>query len=398
MNIDQDRHMLMADDNVRNQFRENAVQNVGHLDGQNAHGNVKVVAARAEGNANGNNGNQIRCYNCQGEDHLACNCTVKPGKQDVAYLQKQMQIAPKEEAGIQLTQEEFDFMADADESTKVNHLENCYNNDIFNMFTQEEQYTELLELILEPHQVPQNDNNVISKVSSVEQSGGTVEQHPANPEETRFLYDSLYNNLEIEVEKVNSVNRKLRETNTYLTTELASSAKQITTLNEEIANLNNQLSKEKSIVFFLQEERKKLKNDFKTREYEFLDKQIQLDNKIKELDDILVKTGQSIQMMHMLSPKPDSFYHTEQKMALGYQNSFYLKQAQKKQQSLYNGKVLLEKHDPLIVYDSEETLQLAQESRVTDIAQKDKKMKQNGQNRAREWKEYKKSNPKANLS
>nr|GEX52454.1 hypothetical protein [Tanacetum cinerariifolium] len=49
-------------------------------------------------------------------------------------------------------------------------------------------------------------------------------------------------------------------------------------------------------------------------------------------------------------------------MALGYQNPFYLKQAQKKQQSLYDGKVLLKKHDPPVVHDSEETLQLAQES------------------------------------
>ncbi|GJY27401.1 retrovirus-related pol polyprotein from transposon TNT 1-94 [Tanacetum coccineum] len=48
-------------------------------------------------------------------------------------------------------------------------------------------------------------------------------------------------------------------------------------------------------------------------------------------------------------------------MALGYQNPFYLKQAQQKHQSLYNGKVLLEKHDPPSVYDSEETLELAQE-------------------------------------
>ncbi|GKC76671.1 hypothetical protein Tco_1127445, partial [Tanacetum coccineum] len=33
-------------------------------------------------------------------------------------------------------------------------------------------------------------------------------------------------------------------------------------------------------------------------------------------------------------------------MALSYQKPFYLKQAQQKQHSLYNGKVLLEKHDP----------------------------------------------------
>nr|GEV82759.1 hypothetical protein [Tanacetum cinerariifolium] len=39
------------------------------------------------------------------------------------------------------------------------------------------------------------------------------------------------------------------------------------------------------------------------------------------------------------------------------------RQAQKKQQSLYDGKMLHEKHDPPVVHDSEETLQLAQESR-----------------------------------
>nr|GFC33860.1 hypothetical protein [Tanacetum cinerariifolium] len=50
-------------------------------------------------------------------------------------------------------------------------------------------------------------------------------------------------------------------------------------------------------------------------------------------------------------------------MALGYQNTCYLKQAQKQQQSLYDGKLLLEKHDPPVVHDSEETLQFAQESR-----------------------------------
>nr|GEY68866.1 integrase, catalytic region, zinc finger, CCHC-type, peptidase aspartic, catalytic [Tanacetum cinerariifolium] len=122
-------------------------------------------------------------------------------------------------------------------------------------------------------------------------------------------------------------------------------------------------AKEKSTVSFLLEEKKRLKSDFKTCEDKLLDKQIQLEKQIKELNNIVLKMGQSIQTIHMLSPKPNSFYHTKQKMALGYQNPFYLKQAQKKQQSLYDGRVLLEKHDPPVVHDSEETLQLAQESR-----------------------------------
>ncbi|GKF91415.1 reverse transcriptase domain-containing protein, partial [Tanacetum coccineum] len=84
MNMDQDRQMLMVDDNVGNQFRQNAVQNVGNL-----HRNGNVVAARAEGNGNGINGNPIKCYNCQGEGHYASNCTLKPRKMDAAYLQTQ---------------------------------------------------------------------------------------------------------------------------------------------------------------------------------------------------------------------------------------------------------------------------------------------------------------------
>nr|GEX69996.1 hypothetical protein [Tanacetum cinerariifolium]GEX81554.1 hypothetical protein [Tanacetum cinerariifolium] len=405
--------------NVGNQVAQNAiqnprVQNVGNqngLIGVPGNANQNGNATRAEGNAIGHNGNQIRCYNCRGVGHFAKNCTVRPKIRDAAYLQTQLLIAQKEEAGIQLQAEEFNLMAatadldeieevnancifmanlqqastsgtqtdkapvyDSDGSAEVHNYEDCYDNEIFNMFTQEEQYTKLLEPIPESHQVPQNDNNVISEGTSMEQSGETIEQYPANVEETRALYDSLYQNLAIEVEKVNTVYRKLKETNAELTTELArfknqkkcseisqekydklkrcyqkfvyqeqclskkinalhlSFGKQIMTLNEEISDLNKLLSKEKSIVSFLLEEKKKLKSDFKIREDELLDKQIQLEKRITELDNILVKTGQSIQMIHMLSPKSDSFYHTEQKMALGYQNPFYLKQAQKKQQ------------------------------------------------------------------
>nr|GEX54792.1 ribonuclease H-like domain-containing protein [Tanacetum cinerariifolium] len=231
---------------------------------QNQIGNGNLVAARAEGNAAGQNGNQIRCYNCRGVGHYARNCIVRPKRRDAAYLQTQLLIAQKEDAEIQLQAEEYDLMADAadlDEIKKVNANcilmanlqqastsgiqndsalvydsdgsakvhenydencdENCDDNEIFNMFTQEEQYTELLEPILKSYQVPRNDNDIISEDTSVEQGGEIVEQHPVNFEETRCLYDSLYQNLATEVEKFNSVNRMLKETNADLTTELA---------------------------------------------------------------------------------------------------------------------------------------------------------------------------------
>nr|GEV32189.1 hypothetical protein [Tanacetum cinerariifolium] len=314
MNMGQDRQIQMVRGNGEYQFRQYVGQNVGNLNG---------------------------------------NCTVMPRRRDAAYLQTQLLISQKEEAGIQLQAEVFDLMAaaadldeikkvnancilmanlqqastsgtqtdkapvyDSDGSAEVHDYENCYDNEIFNMFTQEDQYTELLEPIPDSHQVPQNDNHVISEVTSVEQSRETVEQHSVNVEETRALYDSLYHNLAVEVEKVNTVNRKLKETNADLTTELArfknqkkcfeisqekydklercyqksvyqeqclskkinalhlSSGKHIMTLNEEISDLNKRLSKEKSTVSFLLEEKKKLKYDFKTCKDELLDRQI----------------------------------------------------------------------------------------------------------------------------
>ncbi|GJS82851.1 retrovirus-related pol polyprotein from transposon TNT 1-94 [Tanacetum coccineum] len=386
---------------VQNAVQNPSVQNVRNQNGvivvlgianQNENGNV--VAAWAKGNANGNNGNQIRCYNCIRLGHLARNCTVRPRRRDATYLQTQLLIAQKEEIGIQLQDEDFDLMdatADLDEieesdkapvydsdgSAEVQLHDNCYNDGIFNMFTQEEQYTKLLEPIPEPHHVPQNDSNVIYEVSSVEQGGGTVEQHPKTIKETRAYQESLFHNLVAGVEKVNSVTRKMKEINTELTIELAryKNQEKCFEISQEKYNKLERcyqqsiyqeqgLTKKINALHLSSEEKKRLKSDFKIREDELLDKQIQLKNNIKELDNIFVKIGQSIQMMHMLSPKPDSFYHTEQKMDLGYQNPFYLKQAQQKQQSLYNGKVLLENHDPPTVYDSEETLELAQESRL----------------------------------
>nr|GFD45590.1 hypothetical protein [Tanacetum cinerariifolium] len=69
---------------------------------QNQIGNGNLVAVRAEGNLARHNENQIR---------------------DAAYLQTQLLIAQKEEAGIQLQAEEYDLMAaaaDLDEIEKVN--------------------------------------------------------------------------------------------------------------------------------------------------------------------------------------------------------------------------------------------------------------------------------------
>nr|GFC19846.1 hypothetical protein [Tanacetum cinerariifolium] len=93
----------MVGGNGGNQFRQYA----GNLNGYNAvqnGGNQVTQNPRVQnvGNQNGpiagQNGNQIRCYNCRGIGHYTRNCTARPRRRDAAYLQTQLLIAQKEEA------------------------------------------------------------------------------------------------------------------------------------------------------------------------------------------------------------------------------------------------------------------------------------------------------------
>nr|GFC76232.1 hypothetical protein [Tanacetum cinerariifolium] len=94
-----------------NMGQDRQMQMVGGNGNKNQIGNGNLVAARAEGNITGQNGNQIRCYNYMGVCHYARNCTVRPRRKDAAYLQTQLLITQKEEAGIQLQTKEYDLMA-----------------------------------------------------------------------------------------------------------------------------------------------------------------------------------------------------------------------------------------------------------------------------------------------
>nr|GEY56722.1 ribonuclease H-like domain-containing protein [Tanacetum cinerariifolium] len=60
-------------------------------------------------------------------------------------------------------------------------------------------------LVYDSNGSAEDDSNVILRTSSVAPNKGEVEHHPATIEETRACFESLYNNLIFEVEKVNTV-------------------------------------------------------------------------------------------------------------------------------------------------------------------------------------------------
>ncbi|GJY81647.1 retrovirus-related pol polyprotein from transposon TNT 1-94 [Tanacetum coccineum] len=104
------------------------------------------------------------------------------------------------------------------------------------------------------------------------------------------------------------------------------------------------------------------KNESKEKKAKNIDNEIALKKKVKELDNIVHKMGQSAQIVHMLT-KPQVFYDNNLKQALGFQNPFYLKKAQQIRPMLYDGNVIAKETYVISIDDSEETLMLKEESR-----------------------------------
>nr|GFD14945.1 hypothetical protein [Tanacetum cinerariifolium] len=98
----------------------------------NQNGTGNVVAARAEGTGNGN---QARYYNCRGLgdldeiEEVNANCILMANLQHASTSGTQLDNAP---------------VYDTDNSAEVQLNDKRYDNEIFNMFTQEEQYAVLL--------------------------------------------------------------------------------------------------------------------------------------------------------------------------------------------------------------------------------------------------------------
>ncbi|GKC62158.1 hypothetical protein Tco_1089756 [Tanacetum coccineum] len=126
-------------------------------------------------------------------------------------------------------------------------------------------------------------------------------------------------------------------------------------LKEQVDSLEQNLSKQIKEKECLLQTFTVFKNESKEKENKYMENEIDLEKKIKELDNIIFKVGQSAQTVHMLT-KPQVFYDNIHKQALGYQNLFYLKKAQRIKPTLYDGIVISAKHVAMPVIDDEETL------------------------------------------
>nr|GEW36701.1 hypothetical protein [Tanacetum cinerariifolium] len=177
MNMGQDRQIQNVRGNVGNQFGQYAGQVAQNQQGFNVWQNDGIQGAQNAGVQSSGNQNGL---------------VVVPG---IANQSGTGNVVAARAEGTGNRNQARAPVYNTYGSAKVHLNDNCYDKEIFNMFTQGEKYTDLLNPIPEPQLVLQNDNHVIFVAPSMVQSGGTVETSSTPNEEICAHQETIYCNL-----------------------------------------------------------------------------------------------------------------------------------------------------------------------------------------------------------
>nr|GEW25106.1 hypothetical protein [Tanacetum cinerariifolium] len=161
---------------------------------------------------------------------------------------------------------------------------------------------------------------------------------------------------------LSEVNKDNLITNESLSAELERYKEQFVDFEEEINYLKQTLFEQSKEKELLTKTFNVFKNKFKEKKAKNIDKEIALENKVRELDNIVCKMGQSAQTVYMLT-KQQVFYDNNLKQALGFQNPIYLMKTQHIRLMLYDGSVIAKETNVILLANYEETLMLEEESR-----------------------------------
>ncbi|GJY33367.1 hypothetical protein Tco_0417836 [Tanacetum coccineum] len=118
------------------------------------------------------------------------------------------------------------------------------------------------------------------------------------------------------------------------------------------------------IIQLLQKTQTIFKQTQRDKEEKYLNDIIQLQDKIKDLENVVCKMGRSTDTLRLLTSEQKAFRDNLHKSGVGYNGSCVLSQAYAKIPKLYRASELCDKNEQLHVFDSEETLEDAEKSQL----------------------------------
>ncbi|GJU61907.1 hypothetical protein Tco_1243742 [Tanacetum coccineum] len=127
----------------------------------------------------------------------------------------------------------------------------------------------------------------------------------------------------------------------------------INDLNQTISDMKKELCAHQETISIMSQAKEAQIKFYKTREDKELDKVIALENKVKVLDDIVYKTGQSVQTMNMLN----------RNCKMSFAKPEFLKKAQRANPRLYDIGCYNDNLALMLAPESDETIHLDKESR-----------------------------------
>ncbi|GKB48611.1 hypothetical protein Tco_0899364 [Tanacetum coccineum] len=303
--------------------------------------------ANISGTKGKNSGQQrvVKCFNCQGEGYMARQYPKPKRKMDATWFRDKVLLVEAHGSAYQADDlDAYDFDYDDFSTAKAILIANLssYGSDVLAEIT--------------------SDSNIIPYSQYLLETQNAAVQYTNSFTQQDAMILSVFEKLSNQVTNCNKVNKDNLIANESLSAELERYKERFADFEKEINYLKQTLSEQSKEKELLTKTFNVFKNESKEKEAKNIDKEIALEKKVKELDNIVCKMGQSAQTVHMLT-KPQVFYDNNLKQALGFQNPFYLKKAQQIRPMLYDGSVIAKETNVISIADSEETLMLEEESR-----------------------------------
>nr|GEW67277.1 hypothetical protein [Tanacetum cinerariifolium] len=324
-----------------------------------------------------------------------------------SLTQGKMLWCKQEEAIIQLNAEQANWRDDTKDESKDQELEAHYiymvqlqefsldavdsgpifdpepsqkvsNDDHYNVFAINSEHPEQSESVHDTYHIEQEEHNVIIDSLDMSYDREQIDQNDDDNDlsnEREFLA-SLIDKLKCKIDNSKNRNKFLETSNKVLVEKLKGEIEDfknkniiLESSNNRFKEENNKLSEINNLMYndFKKSQVERARHNnveyaskkkaqiklYKTRKDKELDKVIALENKVKVLDNIVYKTGQSVQTMNMLNNKCQTSFAKHE----------FLKKAQRADPRLYDIGCYNDNLALLLAPESDEVIRLEKESR-----------------------------------